>query len=1521
LQWYVDEKPIVGATDSTIRVNIPGDYVCKATNRVGSVESSTVAVAVVSKEAPPTVKAEGHEAVDRYYQNHIVQAPPEIVARGPAARKAFYEAIKSGGGVLFHQSRLMVVGQDRVGKTTWVQATVDGKSPSSDATSSTDGIEFTLVKCNLEDPECRFEVPDPNNEMEVIERAQARFIARKIYEEDPDCKNKKTKEEKLIFPQQVVQDRENKEANKEKVTSVVQDQDVNYEEEQKQSPIVYPELTPRMRTLVAEELRKLQSADLETYDPTSEHYLLLRISDFAGQPMHYNSHVFFMSDTGVYAIIFDLTRNPDATAKVLVGHKGQEVIVDATVDTNIDYLKTWMTSIVNTKQSPQVDTVEVQLSTQPIIPLSPSVLFIGTKLDELYHRAGTETVIGRNSHIMDQHHKILDELTGSRRAISTNGATTKELPTSLPKDEELRRTAFHTRNAAHMDDNSMFFVDNYKTLHGSEQEFRAIRRKIVQKVMNQEETTRYLPFSWILLELELYNEKKIHWHLSETECEELAHKCNISPEHMKEVLTYFDKLGIVIYRPSSHLLSDTVIIDPDWLMRVFRSIIRIRNVPWNNTGEKSAWDEVSETGIISFTQIKRALEVDRLVKSSDELEFVMKLFQKFNLLTPYVQANSLVAQYKEGSLRVSQFVAPSLVKYNPPWKYFVPEKEINPLTAQVKPVFIRSVTGSIPDALYNQLVARCICQYPVCPEVYRYFSRIHVNERYDLLLFNCQPCQYDSCLPHELSEAHGTIMLSVMDTDTNSSADYKDVRNICQEVLQCVLWALDNIKSTGLNGLQFALETSLYQPVSSSTFKGLSGLCKRHQIKGCTSLYCYQQVFVECHDANKEKVISEAVSTWIAKDGLRNRPYPYYCQGCDYEREIHEGTQSLISLPKTIKRGEKVRLECKARLLDKQIEWRHKGKSLPKAQGFKHKIEKFTEEHTGIYTWKVTKEGDYAFCRPTPIALPKLLLSVNQKLRVEIGKTITMISDPRKRERGVVFGDPICLDFPCDITKIPPPTYQWYFQHHPIPAACQNVYKIKKVRDYHDGEYFCQIQVGEDFEDVKSYPVSLCVQDKSPPEQLDQLDDIRKSLELSQQQNEKAPDKVALLIGNSLYEHPVHKPLHLPAKDVHAMSCILRKFGFQTISLVDLRFSEMVKALELFYDLVKQGVHAIFYYAGHGFQARNHQYLMPVDADDKYDLRRAIRAEGIVYQLQQQGAGLSLVILDCCRIDIDWSQSKNGLPQYPEIGTAIIANCCCPGHEAFEEVDKSIYTDALVEAMKRSLASKEPTAIRSIIDEAEKQTKTRCEELREELRQKLHLKNMYPTHREVSGSEGRKISLSCPCDVSNEAHVMNKEKIRKLCHGLHKGVAKHISDEKGRKFLKVVIEYRRAFANTLIARCRLMSMQESQIQVSDMSAKFKLDSSDKTHVKESHGVDVSIESSWVEGELEEHDDEQLGTFGPCLKISGLQRVRTGALSLRLSVEVRFKMKVLPDGTPGYKSRTVEFTLEGLPLIAAARWNG
>ena len=50
LQWYLDGQLIADATETTIEVDLPGDYMCRATNRVGSVDSSTVAVAIVSKE-------------------------------------------------------------------------------------------------------------------------------------------------------------------------------------------------------------------------------------------------------------------------------------------------------------------------------------------------------------------------------------------------------------------------------------------------------------------------------------------------------------------------------------------------------------------------------------------------------------------------------------------------------------------------------------------------------------------------------------------------------------------------------------------------------------------------------------------------------------------------------------------------------------------------------------------------------------------------------------------------------------------------------------------------------------------------------------------------------------------------------------------------------------------------------------------------------------------------------------------------------------------------------------------------------------------------------------------------------------------------------------------------------------------------------------------------------------------------------------------------------------------------------
>ena len=51
------------------------------------------------------------------------EAPTEILARGPDAMKAYHKACESGTQPVF-RTRLMLVGQDRVGKTSLKKALV-----------------------------------------------------------------------------------------------------------------------------------------------------------------------------------------------------------------------------------------------------------------------------------------------------------------------------------------------------------------------------------------------------------------------------------------------------------------------------------------------------------------------------------------------------------------------------------------------------------------------------------------------------------------------------------------------------------------------------------------------------------------------------------------------------------------------------------------------------------------------------------------------------------------------------------------------------------------------------------------------------------------------------------------------------------------------------------------------------------------------------------------------------------------------------------------------------------------------------------------------------------------------------------------------------------------------------------------------------------------------------------------------------------------------------------------------------
>lgn len=126
--------------------------------------------------------------------------------------------------------------------------------------------------------------------------------------------------------------------------------------------------------------------------------------------------------------------------------------------------------------------------------------------------------------------------------------------------------------------------------------------------------------------------------------------------------------------------------------------------------------------------------------------------------------------------------------------------------------------------------------------------------------------------------------------------------------------------------------------------------------------------------------------------------------------------------------------------------------------------------------------------------------------------------------------------------------------------------------------------------------------------------------------------KLALVIGNQAY---AQAPLRNPVNDAAAVSQALRALNFdEVIERRDLTLRQMRVEIDRFAAGLRVGDLALFYYSGHGVQARQVNYLIPVDfagtseADLNYD---AYPAGQVRDKLEESGARLRILILDACR--------------------------------------------------------------------------------------------------------------------------------------------------------------------------------------------------------------------------------------------------------------------------------------------------
>ena len=126
--------------------------------------------------------------------------------------------------------------------------------------------------------------------------------------------------------------------------------------------------------------------------------------------------------------------------------------------------------------------------------------------------------------------------------------------------------------------------------------------------------------------------------------------------------------------------------------------------------------------------------------------------------------------------------------------------------------------------------------------------------------------------------------------------------------------------------------------------------------------------------------------------------------------------------------------------------------------------------------------------------------------------------------------------------------------------------------------------------------------------------------------------RIALVIGNAAYPQPLLNPVN----DARAMAERLRRLGFEVLLRTDINVQQLQKASAEFSTQARGADIALVFYAGHGAQAGEANYVLPLGANMNALSAAAIAAQGVSVSslagdLQRTGARGAVLILDACR--------------------------------------------------------------------------------------------------------------------------------------------------------------------------------------------------------------------------------------------------------------------------------------------------
>jgi Caspase domain len=184
-----------------------------------------------------------------------------------------------------------------------------------------------------------------------------------------------------------------------------------------------------------------------------------------------------------------------------------------------------------------------------------------------------------------------------------------------------------------------------------------------------------------------------------------------------------------------------------------------------------------------------------------------------------------------------------------------------------------------------------------------------------------------------------------------------------------------------------------------------------------------------------------------------------------------------------------------------------------------------------------------------------------------------------------------------------------------------------------------------------------------------------------------AEQRIALVIGNAAYRID---PLDNPVNDARLVAASLKQAGFDVALAENLDRRGLLAAMRAFGQRLNDQTVAVLYYAGHGLQLRDRNYLIPVDAEIRSEDEIPLAGIDVSFVLSRMSAARSrvnIVVLDACRNNPfagKGGSAAQGLAQIDAPVGTLLAYATAPGKlaaDALGGAGNGLYAQQLARQM------------------------------------------------------------------------------------------------------------------------------------------------------------------------------------------------------------------------------------------------